>query len=79
MIGPALGSQLGHGEAQLGRAVDVVADQPLPQRVLPRETEGLLKFVLCLLLHSQIPRLLLHGPGGNRKCRSVCRCRSDRP
>ena len=34
-------------------------DQPLLQRVLPRETEGLLKFVLCLLLHSQIPRLLV--------------------
>ena len=43
-----LGSQLGHGEAQLGRAVDEVVDQPLLQRVLPREIEGLLKFVLCL-------------------------------
>ena len=41
-----VGSQLGQGEAQLGRTVDEVVDQPLPQRVLPRETEGLLKFVL---------------------------------
>ena len=49
----ALGSQLGHGEVQLGRAVDEVVDQALLQRV-----EGLPKFVLCLLLHSQIPRLL---------------------
>ena len=50
-----LGSQFGHGETQLGRAVDEVVDQPLFQRVLPQETEGLLKFVLCLLLHSQTP------------------------
>ena len=48
-----LGSQLGHGEAQLGRAVDEVEDQP------PAPTRRLLKFVLCLSLHSQIPRLLL--------------------
>ena len=64
-----LGSQLGHGEAQLGRAVDEVVDQPAPAR--PRETEGLLKFFLCLLLHNQIPRLLLHGIGGNRSVVSV--------
>mmetsp|Transcript_106766 Transcript_106766/g.278761 ORF Transcript_106766/g.278761 Transcript_106766/m.278761 type:complete len:229 (-) Transcript_106766:299-985(-) len=52
--------------AQLGCTVHQVVNKPFLQRIVPRETKGLFKFLRRLLLHSKLRRLLLHSPGSDR-------------